>query len=443
MRICYPDPEFHVYDPSDPGLVAPGTPTDYYYADLSYTDAVSWDLDGDGYPGEYSEDAPDFLAEVSVGRIPVNDPARITYALNKMVAFEEDNGAWKSNVLHAGAILFFENQDHSGYPFIDGATCLDSIETGLMSGFNISHLSEQQGIVTSHFDWPPLSEATFTANWRNLEHAIVNWSGHGWPDGAYRTIWAWDDGDGVPEHGNGEMQSSRFIGHGAAVDDDHPSIVFAISCDVGWPEPNPYGNLGIDLLTLTGWGPSAGIVSSSRPAAISGDWKNDPGGTEQICFDFNRYVIVEREKVGDALYDGKFHATSHYGWDRVYEYMNLYNFNLYGDPALEVDRSTVSVTEAGVRSGDLVRLLPSSPNPFESVTVLRFNMSVVSPLRVTVHDVAGRRVATLVDAKHDTGEYVLRWDGRNERGKRLPPGLYFAIVKTAGYQASQKLILMK
>jgi hypothetical protein len=443
MRICYPDPAFHVYDPSDPGLVAPGTPTDYYYADLSYSDAISWDLDGDGYHGEYSEDAPDFLAEVAVGRIPVNNPTRITYALNKMVAFEEDNGAWKNNVLHAGAILFFENQDYSGYPFIDGATCLDSIETGLMSGYNISHLSEQQGIVTSHFDWPPLSEATFTGNWRNLEHAIVNWSGHGWPDGAYRTIWAWDDGDGVPEHGNGEMQSSRFIGHGSPVDDDHPSIVFAISCDVGWPEPNPYGNLGIDLLTLQSWGPSAGIVSSARPAAISGDWKNDPGGTEQICFDFNRYMIVEREPVGDALYDGKFHATTHYGWDRVYEYMNLYNFNLYGDPSLEIDRSTVSVTDAGGRSRELVHLLPSSPNPFESVAALRFNMSVTGPLRVTVHDVAGRLIATLADGNHDAGRYVLRWDGTNERGKRLPPGLYFAIAKTAGYQASQKLILLK
>lgn len=80
MRICYPDPAFHVYNPGDPGLIAPGTPSDYYYADLSYPDALSWDLDGDGYLGEYSQDSPDFLADVAVGRIPVNfnlygDPA--------------------------------------------------------------------------------------------------------------------------------------------------------------------------------------------------------------------------------------------------------------------------------------------------------------------------------------------------------------------------------
>ncbi len=71
MRICYPDSSFHVYNPSNPNLFAPGTPTDQYFADLSYPDLLSWDLDGDGYLGEYNQDLPDFLPEVYVGRIPV------------------------------------------------------------------------------------------------------------------------------------------------------------------------------------------------------------------------------------------------------------------------------------------------------------------------------------------------------------------------------------
>jgi hypothetical protein len=356
MRICYPDPSFHVYDPSNPGLVAPGTPTDYYYADLSYADDVSWDSDGDGYHGEYGEDNPDFMAEVAVGRIPVNNLGRITYSLDKLVAFEQDTEAWKTDILHGGAILFFENQNYSGYPFIDGATLLDSMETGLMSGFSITHFSEQAGIVTSLFPWPPITEAAFTGAWGNGRYGIVNWSGHGWSDGVYRTVWVWDDGDDVPESGNGEMQSYRFIGTGAAnLEDDYPSIVFAMSCNVGYPDPNPYGNLGIDLLTLPGWGPSAGIVSSTRPASISADWKTYGGGSEQIGYEFNRYMIVEGERVGDALYDGKFHATVNYGWDHIYEYMNLYNFNLFGDPALKVEGQTVALSlSAELVGGEVV-----------------------------------------------------------------------------------------
>jgi hypothetical protein len=443
MRICYPDPDFHVYDPSDPGLVAPGTPTDYYYADLSFPDAVSWDSDGDGYHGEYSEDDPDFLAEVSVGRIPVNDSMRITYTLDKLVTFEQDTGAWKNNVLHGAAILFFENQNYGGYPFIDGATCLDSIETALMGGMTITHFSEQSGIVTSPFPWPALTEATFTSAWGSGEHAVVNWSGHGWSDGAYRTVWGWDDGDGVPESGNGEMQSHRFIGLGSPnLDDDHPSIIFAISCNVGYPDPNPYGNLGIDLLTLPGWGTSAGTVSSARPAAVAGDWKATGGGTEQICYDFNRYMIVENEKVGDALYDGKFYATDNYGWASVYEYMDLYNYNLYGDPALEVGGATAGVAGRRLPEPEII-LEAIRPNPFGSATNLSFSMPAAGHVRMTVHDVRGRHVATLADGTYEAGTSAITWDGTGDRGERLASGLYFIAVKAGDETAYRKLILLK
>jgi hypothetical protein len=445
MRICYPDPNNHVYNPDDPGLAAPGTPTDYYYADLSYADDVSWDLDGDGYPGEYGQDSPDFLAEVSVGRIPVNDTDRITYALDKIVAFEQDTGAWKSNALHAGAILFFENQDHSGYPFVDGADCIDSIGVGLMSGWSITRMSEQMGLVTSLFPWPQISETAFGDAWRTGQHAVVNWSGHGWCDGAYRTVWEWDDGDGVPETGNGEMRSYRFVGTGTSdLDDDHPSIVFAISCNVGYPDPNPYGNLGIDLLTLPGWGAAAGIVSSSRPASVSGNWRQYPGGTEQICYEFNRHMIAMAEKVGDALYDGKYYATTNYGWDHVYEYMNLYNFNLFGDPSLELAGASAHVGPAGgrERSGAPV-FLSSEPNPFRTSTSLRLVLPAAGRVCIAAYDITGRRVAVIAEGRFDAGESVIAWDGTGDDGRELGPGLYLVAAEGPEGTAYEKTVLLR
>ncbi len=445
MRICYPDSAYHVYDPSDPGLIAPGTPCDHYYADLSFTDAVSWDSDGDGYIGEYGQDDPDFLAEVSVGRIPVNNTTRITYTLNKLVAFEQDTGAWKNNALVAGSILFFENQNYSGYPFIDGMTCLDSICTGLLGGMNLTCMTEKSGIVVSPFDYPPISESAFNTAWRTGQHAVVNWSGHGWSDGAYRTCWNWDDGDGVPESGNGEMQSYQFIHVSTSnLDDDYPSIVFAISCNVGYPDPNPYGNCGIDLLTELGWGASAGVVSSSRPASISADWKNSPGGTEQICYEFNRYMIAEGERLGDALYDGKYHAHTYYGWDRMYEYMNIYNFNLYGDPALAVNMATSGIVgKRDQETGRAVWLGPGEPNPFASATTLRFALSKGGHVRIAVHDVRGRLVTNLVDQALVAGEHRVAWDGSDGGGAVVAPGLYTVTIDAGDQRATRKVVLIK
>jgi len=440
MRICYPNPDYHVYDPSDPGLVAPGTPTDCYYSDLSYPDSVSWDADGDGYPGEFGDDQPDFMPEVYVGRIPVDDPSRITYALDKTVAFEGDDGSWKTNVLHPTSILFFENQYHGGGPFIDGATAIDSIETGLMGGCDIDHMSEQFGVVKSPFPWPPISETAVSNHWSSGQYGVVNWSGHGWTNGAGRTVWAWDDGDGVPE--SGELQSIVFIDVGSTeLEDDYPSVVFAISCDVGFPEPSPWGNCGIDLLTEPGWGASVGVLSSARPAAVSGDWKEDPGGAEQICYDFNRHLIALGEPVGMATHMGKYDATSVYGWDFYYEYMNFYNYNLYGDPALELEGFPTGVEEGTGPAAAPPVLSAASPNPFPGRTSMRLSLSEPGHVEAAVYDASGRMVARIAEGLYPAGEHVLSWDGCGPGG-RLASGVYFAGVSVEGRRLAGKLVLL-
>jgi hypothetical protein len=335
MQLCYHSPYWHTYTPDDPYNAGGARPTDMYYADLSLPDSVSWDSDRDGFPGEYGQDNPDFSAEVYVGRIPTSDTARITYSLNKLVSFEQDTSFWKNHTLHGGAILFYTNQDSSGYPLVDGATVLDSIERGLMSGWTISHYSEREGLEPSSFPWPQLTEAAFDGDWRNNEYAIVNWAGHGSPNGAGRLLWVWDDGDGIPESdGSDVMQHIGFITTGSNLDDDHPSIVFAISCNIGYPEPNYLGNMGVDLLTKPNWGSSAGVVSATRGAAASADWLTYQGGAQSICYEFNRFMISDQMKVGEALYESKFYCNQNFGWDHEYEYMNMYVYNLYGDPAL-------------------------------------------------------------------------------------------------------------
>ena len=66
MKYCYPDPSNHKNTAGTVGGNGGDVPTDYYYADLTSADEDSWDLDGDGYYGEYGDDNPDFNAEGSV-----------------------------------------------------------------------------------------------------------------------------------------------------------------------------------------------------------------------------------------------------------------------------------------------------------------------------------------------------------------------------------------
>ncbi|KYK29261.1 hypothetical protein AYK20_06120 [Thermoplasmatales archaeon SG8-52-1] len=369
MRYCYPDPTNHRFDIFD--YTSGEVPTDYYYADLSDSDANSWDLDGDGYYGEYGQDMPDFFPEIYVGRIPTNTKSRITYTLDKIVTFEQNTGDWKENALHAGAFFYFTNEGNSGNPAMDGAKLSYYIEKDIMSGWNISHYSEQVGLEKSVYSWPALNEAAFINDWRNGKYSIVNWQGHGWTNRVARKVWQTDDGDGVPEAN--EINWPDFINTNSNLDDDFPSIVTAESCYVGCPEPATGGNLGIDLLTDPYMGASIGVIASARTPYGSFDWPNNPGGSDSIIYEFNRLMINDSKKVGEALYDSKFYCNLNYGWNHYAEYLDMFTFNLFGDPSLLIkgivvenlppDKPTIEGQNKGIPGNEYTYcIIASDPN---------------------------------------------------------------------------------
>ncbi len=334
MRYCYPNPSNHKNTAGTPGGNGGEVPTDYYYADLSSSDIESWDFDGDGYIGEYGDDKPDFSPEVYIGRIPVNTPGKILYTLEKTMIFDQDTTEWKKQALHGGAFFYFTKELGTSYPSMDGTTCLAYIENDLMNGWTISHYSEQEGLEKSNYKWNPLNEEDFINDWRNGQYSLVGWNAHGWSNLAARKVWSSDNGNNIAEAD--EVDWPTLISTSSDLDDDYPSIVTAISCYVGYPEPNSWGNLGIDLLTKPSYGAAVGVISSARTPYGSLDWPVNLGGSDSIIYEFNRYLINNSEKVGEALFDAKWYCNMKYEWGGWVEYNDLYTFNLYGDPSLSL-----------------------------------------------------------------------------------------------------------
>ena len=332
MRYCYPDPSNHRNTAGTPGGTGGEVPTDYYYSDLSNPDETSWDADGDGYYGEYGQDHPDFLPEVYVGRIPVNEPSKITYSLNKIVRFEQDTGEWKHHALAPGAFFYFSNETALNTGPMDGARIGAAIADDFMTNWTVSRYTEQEGIESSEYPGATLNEEAWTQDWKDNRYAIVNWAAHGWSDLIARKIWSSDDGDNIPEAN--EMTWPTMLSTSSNLDDDYPSIVTSISCYVGYPEQNAWGNLAIDLLTLPGYGASVGVISSARTPYGSLDWPTDLGGSDSIMYEFNNNLINRSQTVGEAFYRSKFFCNLHYAWASSEEYLDLYTFNLFGDPSL-------------------------------------------------------------------------------------------------------------
>jgi hypothetical protein len=257
-----------------------------------------------------------------------------------------------------------------------------------------------------------------------------------------RTIWDWDDGDGVPEHAGNELINEMLIDCWCTLEDDYPSIVFAVSCNVGYPEPNGVGNLGIDLLTKPGFGAAAGIVSSTRPAWVSGNVVTDPGGAEWICYEFNRYGITENERLGEALYDAKYNCYQNYGWDHYAEHINQCNFNLYGDPSMLRSGITTAAEDLADGRGPVL-LLQNYPNPFNPSTRIRFDLPRAMYVKLCIYNVKGERVATLVNGHTDAGRKEIIWNALDDGGRSVASGIYFYHLTAGDILRTKKMVLLR
>jgi len=63
--------------------------------------------------------------------------------------------------------------------------------------------------------------------------------------------------------------------------------------------------------------------------------------------------------------------------------------------------------------------------------------------RLSIHDASGRRIADLVSGSASAGAHSVVWDGRDDRGARLPPGVYFARLETADVARTRKIHLVR
>ncbi len=441
MRYCYPDPSNHTNTAGTPGGTGGEVPTDYYYADLSNSDALSWDSDGDGFYGEYGEDSPDFMPEVYVGRIPVNNAARITAALNKIVAFELDNGAWKENAIHASAFWYFTHELSDTTPCMDAAHYLSYIEADIMSGWTVTRFSEQSGLEVSAYPWPAITETAFSTAWRTGQHAVVNWGAHGWTNSIARKVWDYDDGDGIPEAH--EISWPPMLSTSSSLDDDYPSIVTSASCLVGCPEPNEYGNMGIKMLVIPGWGPAVAVIASARSPYGTAYWP--PGGSESIIYEFNDLMITEFEKVGEAFYNSKFYCTTNYGWAHYAEYINMYTFNLWGEPSLTREGVELSGINPGTDGpGPAGRLtMRVWPSPSRGAVNIDYYQPAPASPRVEVFDVLGRRVSSVEAGESGKGTHSLAWDGSRDGGAPAAAGIYWIRMTLGDQSVARRIVLVR
>ena len=75
--------------------------------------------------------------------------------------------------------------------------------------------------------------------------------------------------------------------------------------------------------------------------------------------------------------------------------------------------------------------------------MLSFSLKRTDRVRISVHDVSGRRVRTLVNRTLRAGEHAEGWDGRDDRGTPVATGVYLYRLTAGSQTLTRKAVLLK
>ena len=86
-------------------------------------------------------------------------------------------------------------------------------------------------------------------------------------------------------------------------------------------------------------------------------------------------------------------------------------------------------------------LYNNSPNPFTNSTSIRFETEKPEYVRLTILDISGREVITLVDKYLHSGSHQITWDGLNVNHVRAGKGMYLYELTTSSGRMVKKMIM--
>ena len=88
-------------------------------------------------------------------------------------------------------------------------------------------------------------------------------------------------------------------------------------------------------------------------------------------------------------------------------------------------------------------LFQNYPNPFNQKTIINYNLLNKQHVEISVFDMLGRSIKTLINERQDPGTRTVKWDGKDEFGNDVGTGMYFYSIKVGTFRDDKKMILIK
>ena len=142
----------------------------------------------------------------------------------------------------------------------------------------------------------------------------------------------------------------------------------------------------------------------------------------------------------DALDD----TVSYFRWSvDVTDGLHILRRDYHNALPITVNYSLVELsTEESIMPKEFA-LHQNYPNPFNPTTFLRFDLPQDGLVNITIYDMMGRIVKTLVNGSQTAGFKSIKWNATNDRNEPVSAGLYLYTIQTGEFRQTKKMVLLK
>jgi hypothetical protein len=114
--------------------------------------------------------------------------------------------------------------------------------------------------------------------------------------------------------------------------------------------------------------------------------------------------------------------------------------------AIMICPKTTGVEDEGEESAITPKdfeLYQSYPNPFNNQTIIKYDFLKPCQITLTIYNILGQKVKTLVEGYQEAGTKSINWDGKDEKGKDLASGIYFYQLRAGEVAQTKRMVLLK
>ena len=154
------------------------------------------------------------------------------------------------------------------------------------------------------------------------------------------------------------------------------------------------------------------------------DWQEGLNALEEVHVNCPWSVIYDLNNMGIYI------AVHNNYEDIAYTDLETFSFTIY--VGLDENKADMNLTDQ----------LLNYPNPFRLSTTIDCRFFRDGHTEICIYDCHGMRIRTLIDGTLPAGEYKLKWDGCNDSGNRMVPGIYWCVLQSGNQQSILKMVLI-